>query len=264
MKGRIYTVHYGANTSITYEFINEIKSFLNCSLDLVIINNSKEFNITGIDSDYITVFNSPDNLGYFGGFKYGLEKMPCDNLDFIIICNNDVKIINNDFFSELKKKLNNYDIIAPSIINSNNIEQNPHRYQVPSTSRKIYYKFYFKNYLVALLLNKIVKIKKRFNRELSYRAAEEQIFSPHGAFIILNQSFFKKGGYIDDGYFLYGEEDSLSAIASKLKLKTGFIPSLKVYHEESSSIGVNLSRKKYYYQKKAFKYIIKKYPKIFK
>lgn len=266
MKGRIYTVHYGANIETTNKFVCKIKPYLSSSIDLVIINNSPEYKITYHQSANITILNAKSNLGYFGGFKYGLEATLTSILDFVIICNNDIEIINDDFFELLKEKLNDYDIIAPSILNSNNNEQNPHRLNKPTLAKKIYYRLYFFNYLIGLVLNKLVNIRRRYkpkSKSINY-VAEKEIFSPHGAFIIFNKSFLKKGGYVDDGYFLYGEEDSVASIAADKEMKVGFVPKLKVYHDESTSIGKKLSSKKYEYQKQAFKYIINKYPKIFK
>ena len=44
-KGRIYTVHYGENIDITLKFIEKIIPFLNSTLELVIINNSKNIDL---------------------------------------------------------------------------------------------------------------------------------------------------------------------------------------------------------------------------
>jgi len=89
------------------------------------------------------------------------------------------------------------------------------------------------------------------------------IYAPHGAFIIFSKSYFSKGGIIDDGYFLYGEENSTAAQAAKLNMKIGYVPEIKLIHKESMSTGKGLNKKKYAFQKQAFNYIKKKYT-IFK
>jgi len=104
-KGRIYTVHYGEETKITEIFISSTIPFLGNSLDLVIINNTSTIEIANRKSNFIHIINSNNNLGYFGGIKFGMEKFMIDDLDYIIICNNDVQILNSDFFSILEEKL---------------------------------------------------------------------------------------------------------------------------------------------------------------
>ena len=262
-KGRIYTVHYGEETKITEIFISSTIPFLGNSLDLVIINNTSTIEIANRKSNFIHIINSNNNLGYFGGIKFGMEKFMIDDLDYIIICNNDVQILNSDFFSILEEKLNSYDIIAPSIKTLNNIEQNPHLKKSLSKFKKIYYKVYYLNFIIALLLNKILSIRKISNKNVIRIQKEERIFSPHGAFIILNKSYFDKGGYIDTGYFLYGEESSLSAQANILGLSVGFVPDLLIQHWENISTGKRFSKSKFQFQKEAYKYIKCKYPDFY-
>lgn len=106
VRGRIYSVHYGESIYTTRSFIESVLPFLDDSLELTIINNSKEIDISYLCDSFIYVINADKNLGYFGGIKFGIEKLPIDALDYIIICNNDIQISNSDFFSILKEKLN--------------------------------------------------------------------------------------------------------------------------------------------------------------
>lgn len=262
-RGRIYTIHFGDNTDTTRQFVTEIASFLNEALELVIINNSNNIDLDNLVGQHITVINTTENLGYFGGFKYGIEKTTLNNLDYLIICNNDIQISNSDFFRILNDKLNNYDIIAPSIKTPDDIEQNPHRENSPSLFRKYFYQIYYSNYLLAFVINNSIILKKYLMKNAQPIQSERKIYSPHGAFIIFNSSYFKKGGYIDDGYFLYGEEDSVAAISNKLNLTTGFVPELKIFHKESATTGKLMTYKKFKYQKSAYKYIKNKYLLIY-
>ena len=263
-RGRIYTVHYGQSISTTNEFIAKTKEYLGPNLDLVIINNSPEFKIVTDDSKFIRIIESDNNLGYFGGIKKGIDEEPIVGMDYIIVCNNDTQILAPDFFTLLEKKIDDYDIIAPSIRTLENIEQNPHRETRIKLSKKCYYRLYFFNYYFAIVLSKLVGFKKRkVRRNLLPSQIERKIFSPHGAFLIFNRSYFDKGGVIDNGYFLYGEEDSIAAIAILKNMSIGFIPSLKILHQESITTGKKLSKKKYQFQKKAHKYIRHNYPHLF-
>jgi GT2 family glycosyltransferase len=263
-RGRIYTVHYGDNVEVTRNFIKSILPYLNNSLDLVIINNSQNIQIDCIDNKYINIIDSAINRGYFGAIKYGFSIISIDKLDYVIVCNNDIVIDDNDFFNLLDKKIEDYDIIAPSIKTIYGVEQNPHRDRPITIYRKLYYKIYFLSYIIAFFINKLIEIKSIIsNRKYISESSEKKIFSPHGAFIVFNKEYFNKGGIIDDGYFLYGEEDSIAAIAVINELTIGFVPRLKITHFESVSIGKRFSKKKFFYQKEAYDYIKKQYSQIF-
>src|SRR5437763_1022511 len=146
-RGRIYTAHYGENIDVTQNFVTSITPFLNDSLELVIVNNSTNIDLEKLKEKYISVINTEKNLGYFGGIKFGMDQYTTNDIDYIVICNNDIEIKSSDFFKIVDEKLNLYDIIAPSTKTLNNIEQNPHRQKKPSIFRKILYRIYFSDYL---------------------------------------------------------------------------------------------------------------------
>jgi GT2 family glycosyltransferase len=263
-KCRIYAVHYGENTIPTHQLIESLKPFLCEHRELVIVNNSRDVDLTNLINDHISIICPEKNLGYFGAVKYGTDCYPYDKLDYIIVCNNDIQFASPDFFDIADEKLNYWDVIAPSTKTLDGIEQNPHREAQPSTLRKLYYRIYFANYLAAWLFDKAYTIKELSAKSIRPEPTEHAIFSPHGACVILNSTYFKQGGYIEDGSYLYGEEDSIAALALKYKLKIGFVPSLKILHLESQSTGKGLPRKKYHFQKTAYYFIAKKYPWLYK
>jgi GT2 family glycosyltransferase len=260
-RGLLITVNYN-NWDYTESFVRTLLSFGNKSLSIVIVDNSPKMsdnNISNLESENenIAYLKTKNNIGYFGAVNYAIKIIDIKLYDYIIICNNDITIENLNFFEILNEKLELYDIIAPSIKTKENIQQNPHRDKKIDLKRKIFYKIYFSSYLIAKLINFIVRQKRI--KQTEYNEYEREIASPHGAFIIFNKTFFSKGGFIDDGFFLYGEEDTLMAQAQNLKLKIGFIPDLKVKHFESLSTGKSFTKKKYLIQKDAHKYVQKKY-----
>jgi len=273
MKGFIITVHYNEKNDLLLEFINNLNRFLNEELILIILNNNPNKEVSSLINEifqnrYIKVYDLKHNLGYFGAFKYFINNLFKGNFDFLIICNDDTEVINEDFFKYLKKEFyntyKNYDIIAPSIITSEGIEQNPHSLKKPDILKIFYYKIYFSFYYLAIIFDKLIMTRKKICKSNSYNNINrEEIFSPHGAFIIIKKSFFNKGGYIEDGFYMYGEEYSLACQAVNSNIKIIMDPSLKVLHKESITIGKKLSYKKYCLQKKAFNFMKNKYPSIF-
>lgn len=263
-KGRIYTVHYGLDLSGIQNQLKSFSKYLNKNLDLVIINNQIDCDLSEFAGTYVNIINPDTNLGYFGAAKHGMNVIPFNDCDYIIICNNDLEISSPDFFEILEEKLNKYDVIAPSTVSLDGIEQNPHRNQKPSKFRKIYYRIYFISFPIAWLLDKIIMFKKKFTDSANILQKERLIYSPHGAFFIFNSSFFKMGGFIDNGCFLYGEEDSIAGQSEKLGLKIGFVPTMKVLHYESMASGKGISQVKFKYLKYSYNYICGKFPSIYK
>jgi len=266
MSGLIIIVNYKSD-KYSIKFINRFIEISNDKVSLYIVDNSnsgrlKDF-IELLSQSNIHYSKTDRNLGYFGAAKWQLSKLDYADKDYVIISNNDIYILNDDFFHILSQNLKIYDVIGPSIKTSEGIEQNPHRKTPYSLKRKILYNLYFSNYLIANLISNIITLKKRiFLKTNSAVQMEQEIFAPHGAFVIFTKNYFKNDGYIDDGYFLYGEENSIAAIVQQNNLKIGFIPKLKVLHFESVTTGKGLSKIKYGFQKEANKYIKIKYPKL--
>ena len=93
---------------------------------------------------------------------------------------------------------------------------------------------------------------------------ECSIYAAHGSFLIFTINYFNKGGYIDDGFFLYGEEYSVAGIVENLKGNIIYSPYLIVFNKGKQTVGVKLTKKKYNYQKDANRYIKNRYSHIYK
>lgn len=261
MKGLLIIVNYKSD-EYSIEFIKRHIEINNEQVKLIVVDNSNSKvlrnYIKDLDTD-IQYYSPNNNLGYFGAAKWILDKIEYQTQDFVIISNNDVQILNKDFFRILENLLQKADVIAPSITNSFGKQQNPHRFIRLSKLHVLFWELYFTNYHIAKILLLLKLLIHNKNKKNTLVLTETEIFSPHGAFIILASTFFKKGGYIDNGFFLYGEEDSIGYQCHERKMKVIFSPELKILHNESSSIGKKLSKTKYQFQKEAFKYIKGKY-----
>jgi GT2 family glycosyltransferase len=263
MRGRIYAVHYGEDTEVTKQLLASLQLYLNADRQLVLINNDRQGLFDSWLLPFVTVMEPASNIGYFPAISWAMERYPVKDLDYVMVCNNDIVFQSTNFFRVLEEKLQDWDVVAPSTKTLDGVEQNPHRQSKPSQFRKVYYRFYFASYIFAWIVVKILdwKHKKKAGRTLE--PTEQAVFSPHGACIVLKNSYFKKGGVIDNRCFLYAEEDSIASFSASNQLKVGFVPELKIVHQESKSTGKSISRKKYGYQKEAYRYIKRNYPNIY-
>jgi len=261
MKGVIIIVNYKSD-EYSIKFIDRFIEIFNEQIELIVVDNSDSVSLKNyIDNIHykIRYYSTESNLGYFGAAKWVLNKIDYKQLDFVVIANNDVYIETTDFFLLLKDKLNNADVIAPSIVNASGEQQNPHRSHKLSKPLFIFWKLYYLNYYLARVLLFVVGIIRKvfkYNDSNIDELKDKVIYSPHGAFIIFSNTFFKKGGYVDDSFFLYGEEESIGIQCSNENMRVIYCPDLKILHYESRSIGSELSKIKYNYQKESFKILI--------
>ena len=118
----IITVNYKQE-----KYLNQIIDIVKKRHDtyLIIVDNSKSINNMP-KSNKIEYIIPDKNIGYLSGLCLGVEKVKVAPNDIIILCNPDI-IFNDIFFNKLNNltHFNEYDLIAPSIINSSqNFVQN--------------------------------------------------------------------------------------------------------------------------------------------
>lgn len=262
MKGRIFAVHYGEDRAMTMALLRSMERFLGADLDLVLVNNGPVGLFRDCLFPYVSFLESGGNLGYFGAVALGLVRFPVQGLDFVMVCNNDIELLSDDFFSKLDVKLRDWDVVAPSTKTLEGVEQNPHRSVRPSWARKLYARLFFSNYLVAKLLTWAVDSKNKILSTVSI-TEERIVFSPHGACMVLKSTFFERGGSLEHPVLLYGEEDMVAAQAFHLGLRVGFVPELKVRHLECSSVGKGFSLEKFRHMREAYRYVRERFPNLF-
>ncbi|MFH1974976.1 MAG: glycosyltransferase [Pseudomonadota bacterium] len=211
------------------------------------------------------------NLGYYGGAALGLreyiKEFPLP--DWIIVCNTDIDLIQPDFLSKFCDlySVSHPAVIAPSIISAvSGRDQNPYIRKRPARFRMHFYKWTFRYYpifmiyqLLALLKNKILFI---LNRSLVQSNANsnqkvlvpQQIYAPHGSFVVYNRKYFESGGTLHHGVFLFGEEIFIAETAKHLGLTIVYDTKLRVLHWEHTTTSIFKSRKISRFVKEAAKY----------
>lgn len=223
----------------------------------------KNSNLSSID-----VLKSSANLGYFGAVNFALKKINgINNFDYLIVSNNDIEIEDTHFFQKLLAMECEAQVLAPDIISRvTGKHQNPHRVSAVSKFQKIQYRLLYTNYYLGLFLHysrKLVKNVIASNGRLS-KPVSQQVYSAHGSFLIFSRSYFDKGGCIDDGYFLFGEEDSVAAQCAVKGMKILFCPDFEVFHNEHiSTEGSGFKKKTYRMQQYAYRYIKTNYPNFY-
>jgi GT2 family glycosyltransferase len=202
------------------------------------------------------LFNPKENLGYFGGFNYCLDRIDPTEYDAVVLTNPDVTFA-SDFVESLKNAIDIISdetvmILAPSITLDTGEEQNPNVTDPISTARKIYYRFLFSSYLNFVLLGALSKFIKRIRPNKPHYIESRTIFMAHGACFVATPSFFEKCRRLDQRVFLWGEEAFLMHQVAQNGGLIRFEPSLRVFHHEHSATSKITSKNRFKLMRKAY------------
>ena len=267
----LITVNY-KDTELTKYFIESLEKFSKFkNLKVFIVDNHsskdsrKKLEKIKLKSMLqIKIFSNEKNMYYWPA----ANKLILDNFkkykthpDWIIVCNNDISFIDDNFFNKLSKYNNKvFHIIGPKILNNKNADLNPFMEREMSRTKRWYWRIYFKNYYFSQILIFLNNLRKKFKYKTNQRKIRK-VYAVHGSIIIFSKEFFRKGGMLDTNFELYGEEITTAEISKKYKCETYYIPHLKVFHNEHSSTKKINKKKIFFLAKKTHEYFIRSYLK---
>ncbi len=224
------------------------------------------------------IIDCGENLGYFGGARHAFSvftesaRLPA----WTIVSNADVELRDKDFIPQLLNYPPDSDIgvIAPAILSQiTGRDQNPHMEQRPSPAKINFIRWIFSSYpkVVAyhalwyalsyskktlLFFGSIAFPRRRRNETSSAGQQSQDIYAPHGSFIILSRSYFARGGSLQYPSFLFGEECFVAESARARALRTVYDPSFVVHHREHATTGRIPSRQMARYMKDSSEYLM--------
>ncbi len=260
MKILIVAVNYNSYKQLN-DFIASIRNSIRTCVSLVEVevavvdNSSQKEKVELLESDLLRLEVYPlNNLGYFGGAQYIINKIKDKSrYDFIAISNVDLKL-NEDFFEKLVQYKCNHDIgwVAPSVFSLLEKRDKKTLYR-PSKRKFKLLCLLFKYPLLFKIYRKSIYVRKRESADLNEPGV---IYSGHGAFILLTREFFNKNPRLDFKPFLFCEENYIAELLRESSLKCIYEPSLKIWDEEHVSTGkINYKRMcKYNYDAHRFIY----------
>ena len=203
-----------------------------------------------ISRNNLVVVRTSKNLGFANGNNFGYNYLKNNyKLDLICFLNSDT-ILDYSFsittLNEIRQN-NDFDILAPDIINSNGIHQNPLR-ETELTLKDIRKSLLKSRILLSLLripllskcvLKKYASDKKnKVEREsMNLKSFNHTNFVPHGACIIVSNKWIEKEKFVFlTDTFLYAEEDFLYAYCKKKGYKILFSGLIIIYHMEDGTL----------------------------
>ena len=263
-------LHYN-NIDETKKCISSIKE--KCkgkTYEIVIVDNLSP-NGSGIEIEKlyestknIHVILNKENLGFAKGNNVGFKYIK-ENIkpDYIIMCNNDTYILQEDFCELIDNeyKKSSFAIMGPKIL----LPNDKINYYSVDLSNINKYKIRILKYKLNLfilkcpLYNTLKKLKdivpEKNNQEINIEQPYSENVILHGCFLIFSKKYIDLFDGIDDRTFLYGEEQLLYLRAKKNNLKTIYNPEIIIFHNEHSSTenNTNNRRKKIFYYENSLK-----------
>lgn len=277
-KAVVITVNYKSTDSILAFLASLRRTKRFSDIEIIIVDNaSAEDAILRLmqetaDLPNVKVLKSTSNRGYFGGARWGMECYLAEERmmpDWVIVCNNDVVVRDTAFFEKLfERDPNSAGVLAPRIESlETQLDQNPFLEERPDRKTLARLWFWGRWYPLALFQHAASKgirwLRAKRRRGRNGRAAWDKqarsIYAAHGAFLIFSRRFFHFGGFLDDHYFLYGEELAVAEICRSLDLAVTYDPTLHVLHNEHQTTSRWLTRFTYNCQREARQYIKERY-----
>lgn len=259
MKILIVAVNYNSYKQLG-DFLESVRKSINVctrivNVDVVVADNStQKEQVQFLKGDKFSLQVFPlDNLGYFGGAQYIINKIEDKSkYDYIAISNVDL-ILQEDFFEVLSQYKCPIDVgwIAPSVFSLQEKRDKKSLYR-PSKQKFWLLCLLFKYPLLFKIYRKSVYIRKRESSDLTESSV---VYSGHGAFILLTKRFFIKNPQLDFKPFLFCEENYIAELLRESALKCIYEPSLKILDEEHVSTGKMNYRKMCKYNYEAHKFI---------
>lgn len=214
----------------------------------------------------IKITISKENMGFANGNNIGYRIAKSEyNSDFIILLNNDTKILQEDFLSKINYKYSKvkFDILGPDIISlKDGGHQNPQRKKVMSetelkniinaTRLRLFLNYLNIEKLIKVILIRLNLIDTPTDFVPDFEEKEIENIQLHGCCLIFSQNYIEKCEGLFSGTFMYLEEDILFFIAKKHNMRTLYYPKIKIYHKEDSSTENTFNTDS---SKRRFKYI---------
>lgn len=186
---------------------------------------------------------TPENLGYFGGARYGASTPMARDFgaDWVVVSNVDLTFDAASLRDVLAKHdTRKVGIVAPAIVSGSLSENlNPFMEARPTRARMYAYKHIFRWYAGFVCYEWLSRVVRRRSWQSAGRddaGAERAIYAPHGSFMIFSREFFRRGGSLDHSPFLFCEEITIGERAQSMSLPVLYCPTIRMTHEQHASI----------------------------
>lgn len=232
MKVGIVILNYN-DTKQTVDFAKRLRKFQCINKICIVDNNSKEDinDLWSLEDTTIKVLELSNNMGYAAGNNVGLKYLYQSDCDLFIIANPDICIEEhafNDFIAYIKA-YPQYGIFGPTITEQGKLNRG--------------WKLMRINYDIIdnlIYVNRLFKNRNRY-KDIKYNRSISEVDVVSGCFFALTRETVDKIGMLDEGTFLYYEENILATKAKQAGIKTCICNKVNIIHNHSVTIDKNIN-----------------------
>lgn len=238
-------LHYLAEKD-TAECIESIKANVQYDDKLLVVVDNASTNdsfkhIAGKfgDDNQIRLIRNKVNLGFARGnnegYRYAKNVLKAD---FIVMLNNDTIINQSSFGTKIIEKYNErkFYVLGPDIITKDGYHQNPLKHREWTVNKLNLFKLKAQLRLIDRKLfalgPKILKKKKEISALTDTLRGDYSNIRLQGSCLIFSPDYIKQFNGLDDGTFLYMEEDLLQMQMDYLRLPMWYTSELEIFHKE--------------------------------
>lgn len=266
MKFSIVTVCYRQEQYLV-DFLSSVGALESPEVQLdrvIVVDNygSCEVELARIPNVKVEILKS-SNVGYLRGLGIGVDHALKKSVDFIIVCNPDLKF-KSRIEEDVLLALQDLWVVAPQIVDFDGAQQNPNRTRPFSLVELVVWEAMMRSYLMYKMLPKLKSIFKYLARSWKDPIARKKcapdgpIFLPHGSCMLMSASLLRLADFFGEEIFLWGEEAIIGGIAREVGPGVTFISSLKVEHASHSATSKIPVKEKYLIWRESWN-IYKKY-----
>lgn len=231
MKTGIVVLNYN-DADETIDFVKKINSFNATDYICVVDNGSTDDSLKQLKKlKKIHLIALENNLGYAAGNNAGLKYLYEQECDNYIIANPDIIVDKANFidFIAYMNSDSSYHIFGPTIEEQGKIN---HGWKQRTISYDIH-----DNYPI---INRVFKHRNKYSKS-HYKGAITPVDCISGCFFGIKKAVIDKIGFLDEGTFLYYEEDILCTKARSNGLQVCVLNKVRVIHNHSVTINKNIN-----------------------
>ena len=195
----------------------------------------------------VNILLNESNGGYSVGNNRGIRFLREIGVENVIIATNDTEVISDNFLCALGSvNLTGVGVVGFDVITPNGEHQNPsmseltllyilnlHFYEATKKIRGFLYRFFpalerRRKLFVAEAIHKLTE-------ESGARKGARKVYMLHGCFLVLTGNYISTIGLLDEGLFMYGEEDLISWACHQRGLIRLYLPEVSVLHKDAKA-----------------------------
>lgn len=237
-KVAVVTVNFNSEKE-THDLLESLEKITKKKFDffVVVIDNAskKPFQLTSAEEKQdVLLYQTEKNLGFTGGYNFGIHKALEKGADFVVILNNDT-VVDKDFIEVFLKTFRENQqcgLTVPKIYFAKNHEFHKERYKESEKGKVFWYAGGYMDFA-----NVFSKHRGVDEVDIGQYNKVEKINFATGCCMCVSKEVLEKVGMFDDKLYLYFEDADLSQRIIRAGYDILYQPDAVIWHVNAASGG---------------------------